>query len=201
MKIKGICLLTMDILFNLLESINPLSEGLRTYLNMNVESKPVKRKEFLLRKTQVSSNIYFIESGLFRCFYEIDNKTISSWFMFESDMIVSVNSFFRQIPSYENIQALEDSLVHFISYDKLQYIYKEYPEFNIHGRRLTEMYYMKCDERLFAMRTKTTAERFEFLVKHHSDYLLRIPSKYLATYLGMQESTFSRAKKKVNLAK
>jgi len=61
--------------------------------------------------------------------------------MKEGDVIVSVESFFSQKQSYESIQALEDCILYYITYDELQFVYNHFPEFNFIGRVLVEKYY------------------------------------------------------------
>jgi CRP-like cAMP-binding protein len=68
----------------------------------------------VLKEGQVCDNIYFIEQGYLRSFYLKDGKEITAWFMKENDVIVSVNSFFKREPSYEYIQAIEDSILHYV---------------------------------------------------------------------------------------
>jgi len=65
----------------------------------NLESKMLKKKEMLLEKGRICKNIFFIEKGLIRCFYLLNEKEVSSWFMKEGDVIISVESFFKQLPS------------------------------------------------------------------------------------------------------
>jgi hypothetical protein len=80
-----------------------------------------------------------------------ERAEVSSWFMKEGDVIVSVESFFKQKPSYESIQALEETTVHYISYDELQFIYKNFLEFNFVARVLAEHYYTLSEQRLYSI--------------------------------------------------
>ena len=59
-----------------------------------------------------------------RSYYINHDKEITGWFMKENDIIISVNSFFKREPSYEYIQTIEESILHYIHYDELQNIYK-----------------------------------------------------------------------------
>lgn len=43
-----------------------------------------------------------------------EDKEVNSWFMKENAVIFSVESFLNQVPGYENIQTLEDSLLYYI---------------------------------------------------------------------------------------
>ena len=185
----------MNELIQFLKSISPLSIELEEYLINNLKRKSLKKNEFLLNAGQVCKNIYFIEEGLFRCFYNtIENKEVDSWFMKEGDVIISVESFFLQRPSNENIISLEESVVYYIDYKTLQFLYETFLEFNIIGRVITEQYYVLAEQRLYAIRMKTAKERYLWLMQNFPQLILRVPSKYLAFYLGISAETFSRMK-------
>lgn len=154
------------------------------------------KKDYLLRAGHVSRNICFIAKGLLRCFYFKDGEEVSSWFMKEGDVIISVESFFTQKESYESIQALEDSLLYYITYDELQHLYRHFPEFNFIGRVLVERYYTLSEQRLFSLRMQRSQERYEYLLQHHPELVLRVPMKNLASYLGITEETLSRIRSK-----
>ena len=177
-----------------LESIHPMSDGLKQYLETNLKVKELPKKTYLLKAGHVSRNICFIAEGLLRCFYIKDQHEVSSWFMKEGDVIVSVESFFTQRESYESIQALEDSLLYYISYDELQFVYRQFPEFNFIARVLLERYYTLSEQRLYSLRMQRSQERYDYLMEHHPDLILRVPAKYLASYLGITEVTMSKIK-------
>jgi len=187
----------MEKLLQFLQSIHPLSNGLLQYLADNLSFKELNKKEYLLKEGQICRYIYFIESGLLRCFYIRNGMDVSSWFMKERDVIISVESFFNQKPSYESIQAIECCAVHYITYDQLQFAYKHFPEFNFTARVLTEKYYAMSEQRLYAMRMQRAPEKYAFLMKHHPELVLRVPSKFIASYLGITEVTLSALKGKL----
>lgn len=187
----------MENLLHYLDSIYPLSPGLQEYLLDKLKHKELPRKEYLLKAGQISRNIYFIKYGLLRCFYTKENIEISSWFMKEGDVIISVESFFLQKASYESIQALEDSELFYIEYKELQYIYHTFPEFNFVGRVVTEKYYTLSEQRLYAIRMQRSHERYAYLMIHFAELIKRVPSKYLASYLGITDVTLSNIKSKI----
>jgi CRP-like cAMP-binding protein len=112
--------------------------------------------------------------------------------MKEGDVIVSVESFFDQTVSNENIQALEDSILHYISYRDLQYAYREYPEFNFIGRILTEKYYKMSEKRIYSLRMQRAFEKYHNLIDHFPQLVQRVPCRHIASYLGITEETLSR---------
>lgn len=182
----------MEELLRYLEAIHPMSDELKQHLAGILKVREFPKKAYLLKAGHISKNICFIGKGLLRCFYIKDNHEVSSWFMKEGDVIVSVESFFAQKESYESIQALEDTLVFYITYAELQAIYRRYPEFNFIGRVLLEKYYMLSEQRLYSLRMQRSQERYDYLFQHHPDLLLRVPAKHLASYLGITEVTMSK---------
>jgi CRP-like cAMP-binding protein len=125
----------------------------------------------------------------------IGDRDISAWFMKEGDVVVSVNSFFRQVPSAESIQALEPTTVQYIRYEELEFLYKAFTPFNVHGRRVLTHYYCLSEERAISIRSMKAKDRLCWLLKKEPDLFLRVPRKFIASYLGVCESTFSRINK------
>jgi CRP/FNR family transcriptional regulator, anaerobic regulatory protein len=184
-------------LLHFLESIHPMSDELKQHLSVTLKEKHLAKKDFLLKAGQVSRAICFIGKGLLRCFYIKENHEVSSWFMKEGDVIVSVESFFQQKASYESIQALEDCSLYYITYDELQFIYRQFLEFNFIARVLLEKYYTLSEQRLYSLRMQRSQERYDYLLEHHPDLLLRVPAKHLASYLGITEVTMSKIRGRI----
>lgn len=181
-------------LFNFLNNIYPISDALKTQLNVSLKVLKVNKKTFILREGEVCRNIYFIESGFFKSFHLRDGKEVIQWFMKTNDVIISVNSFYKQVPSYEFIQATENSVVHFISYEQLEFIYNKHIEFNFIGRVLTQHYYALSEERLFNMRKQKAEDRYKFLLSTYPEIVQNASRTDIASYLGISLETLSRIK-------
>ena len=186
----------MNELLDYLHTIYPLSPGLRIHLQDILQLKILNKRDYLLKTGQVNNRIYFIEKGMVRCFYVKYDKEICSWFMKEGDVIISVESFFTQRPSLESIQALEDCVLHSIRHDELQFIFREFPEFNYIARLLTEKYYTLSEQRLYSLRMERAFERYNYLLNFHPELVQRVPSTFIASYLGITLETLSRMKTK-----
>ena len=186
----------MDRLLMLFNSIVPVSEPLRAQLSETLKTLVCPKKHYILKEGQISSHIYFIERGFVRSFYSKDGKEITCWFMKENDIIISVNSFYKRTPSYESIQSLEECVLHYIHYQELQHLYKEFVEFNIIGRILTENYYILSEERLFSMRKQSAEDRFRHLLQNHPEVIQRARLTDIASYLGISLETLSRIRGK-----
>ena len=186
--------MSMVSLLQFVEAIRPLSDKLKSHLQSSIKERRIFRNELVLKAGHVCRNIYFIQKGLLRAYYIKKDEEISSWFMKEGDFVISVSSFFSQIPSKESIQALEDGIIFYLPYEVLQDTYARFPEFNSIGRVITEKYYTLSEDRISSMRMLRAHERYEFLVDNHPELIKRVSSKFLASYLGVTEVTLSRAK-------
>ena len=184
----------MKALLTLLASIQPLSRGSQEYLGKVLKHRRILKKEFLLRAGDVSKSVYFITEGLIRAYYFKGPKEVNSWFMKEGDMSLSIESFYDQKPSYESIQALEDCDVYSIDFPELEYMYRTYPEFNVIGRVLTIKYHKLWAQQLYSIRAHNAKARYDWLRENHPDLLLRVPAKYIASYLDVTEVTLSKIK-------
>ena len=184
----------MNQLIQFLHSIQPLSPSLVEHLSKVVKTRTLIKKDFLLKAGHVSRSAYFINQGLLRAYYIKNEKDISSWFMKEMDFSLSIESFYDQKPSYENIQALEDCRLFSIDHNHLEEMYHKFPEFNFVGRVLTIKYHKLWAEQLYSLRMQSAPERYQWLLTNHPELLLRVPAKHIASYLDISEVTLSRIK-------
>ena len=64
-------------------------------------------RTLLLKEGEISQNIYFIEKGCMRAWFNNDGKDITFQFFFEGQFIASIESFKDDIPSIFNIESIE----------------------------------------------------------------------------------------------
>ena len=183
----------MDIsVLDFLNSIIPISENLKIRLESILRTAEFKKKTVLLKEGQVSNYIYFIESGLIRIYYIKEDKEICSGLICEGGLAISVKSFFNREKSDEFIETIEDTRAQYISFQELEQLYIDFPEFNIVGRRLITQYYVKSEERNFLLRKQTAQEKFQFFQKHFGHLISRVQRKDIASYIGINLETLSR---------
>jgi len=185
----------MEELFEKFDKIKPLSPGLKSYILKALVRKELKKKEVILQEGKTARYIYFIEKGLVRSLKYKKGRHRTGWFMKEGDLFLAVGSFFTQSPSTETIEAMEDCILHYITFEQLEEAYREFPEFNLHGRVILQYYYQLSEKRN-DMREQPAIDRFEFLMNDQPELVGRVRDKDLASYLAMAPETFSVQKSK-----
>jgi CRP-like cAMP-binding protein len=184
-------------LLQIISKLGPISPALEFDLNEKLSYGSFSKKQVILKEGQVCNHLYFVVKGLLRAYYERNGEDTSNWFMMENDFVISVNSFYGRTPSDESIEVLEDCELIYIHYDDLMDIYERHMEFNVIGRKLTEFYYCKSEERIHSLRGHQAAEKYEFLLVNYPDIAHRVSVNYLASYLGISPFTLSRIRAQI----
>ncbi|WP_343304636.1 Crp/Fnr family transcriptional regulator [Chitinophaga niabensis] len=184
-------------MFELFERIQPSRKGLKKMIIQDTRIEFFRKGEIIQENNKINRQCYFVFKGLVMASYIKDNgEEVTSWFMRENDVVISVRSFFTQQPSREVIIALEDTICISLSYEFLQKIYGVFTEFNFVGRVLTEKYYIQMEERAYSLRMDNATQRYNKLLTNHPDILQRVPLKYIASYLGITPQSLSRIRRK-----
>lgn len=160
-----------------------------------MKEKAFKKGDFLQRPGQPAPLMYFINAGFVRAYAFDEDKENTIWFQNEGNAVVSVISWYHRTATDEYIEALEDTHIHYITREQLDLIYDIFPEFNYHGRVLTEQYYPLVWEWFNLVRFKNASDRHKFFVNHFGDWVKRVQSKHIASFLGLSPAHFSVSKK------
>lgn len=175
-----------------LKSVIPVSVELNSALESVCRKKTIGKGEIILHEGKMSSTLLFVETGLLRGYYFLEDKEVTSWFAQEGEFATCFYSFISGEASFETIQTLEETEVVEISKEALENIYKKFSETERIGRILTEAYYLKLDGRFLSLHFKTAKERYQHLFKTNPSLLQRAPLGYIASYLGITQETLSR---------
>lgn len=159
--------------------------------------KQVKKKASLLSDREVCKEFYYIHKGCIRTYFitrQGDEKT--RYIMQEKHIGTAFASFISQTPSYEAIDALEDSELLTISYNDFYRLNKEIPGWRIFYQKILEMAYTFQNKKIETMVTLSAKERYIKLLEENPALILRLSNKILASYLDVREETLSRLKSK-----
>lgn len=165
-------------------------------LGAALQKTELPKGAFIITEGKVCNQVYFLEQGCLRGFYNLDGKEISYWFAFENSFVTSFFSFISRKPGMENIQTIEDCTLWAISFEDLQQLYDKHKDIERLGRIMHERYYVMLEERFVNNHFKEARERYENLMSQSPHILQRVPLGYVASYLGITQETLSRIRNK-----
>ena len=156
------------------------------------------KNDTILSEGKISNEYYLIKKGLFRS-YVIDYKgnEITTDFFSPNDILIEVASLFLRIPSKETIQALTDCEVYKIEFNDFQNLYSTIDGFTEWGRTWMSHQLFMAKHRAVTMHTQSASQRYLNLVQEKSEIIKEVPLKYIATYLGITDTSLSRIRKEV----
>jgi CRP-like cAMP-binding protein len=180
------------------KNIYPVSTAVQEFMNQRTHTEQLTKGELLVTAGAMCPNLYLIRKGVLRSFVKEGIKEITTWISGEQELVTCITCFGLQQPARENIQALEDCELTVMSLEDLQYLYDNFPEANIVGRKILEKYYRDAEERAFIARLMEATSKYKHFIATKSDLLNRVPLKFIASYLGMTLETLSRIRSKLS---
>ncbi len=177
-----------------LNSVYPLSKAAWTFLETHLVKMELKEGEVLLRPGETCTLLWFVMEGLLRSYEHFDLKDYCNWFMEKNDIATSVVSFFEEVPTEETVEALEDSVVYGISKSDLFAGLSRHRSLLMLTFLLTARYYCQTRKMESVLRKKSSPQLYDFLLRHHPELVGRVHNKYLATFMGIGETSLYNIK-------
>jgi CRP-like cAMP-binding protein len=157
------------------------------------EPYSVKRKEIITYATQKEKYLYFVIEGVQRIYYASDDdKEATLIFTYPHSFGGVMDSFLLQKPSNYFYESLTPSLLLRTSFQKFNEITQSNPKIDGIIKQLTYAALSGLLERMVELQCFSSEEKFKVLLKRSPGVLQLIPHKYLANYLGIDPSNFSK---------
>ena len=187
-----------DTLIQFIQNVLPMSNAKAEQIAEKFNQSETARNGYLLKEGTVCSESHIIGEGITRSYiYNLDGDDVTIAFcskqMYASDLL----SFFKRVPSKENIQALTDCQTWYITYEDMQESFHTIPEFREFGRLNIINQFGILQQRMLSMLQQTAEQRYGDLVYANPEILQHAPLKYIATYLGITDTSLSRIRKEL----
>jgi CRP-like cAMP-binding protein len=155
------------------------------------------RDQVILEYGQICKHAYIMLSGLVRLtrILEVRGET-TVMFLTGGDILIAPDSFYTQTRSIVKLTALKNTFCIALPWAELQTLYREYIEFNVVARLLTEQYYRQALERLTWF-YESPDLRYDRLLKAYPDLAEHVSLKELASHLGIAPETLSRIRNRI----
>jgi CRP-like cAMP-binding protein len=171
-------------------------QNLAPFLECFHERK-IKKNKFLVKPGMDCNFLAFIQKGSFRVYYfDISGKEIITWFSFSNMVITDLLGLYTTGKAQFYIEALEDCVIYKISKQGLEMLYDKFPIYREFGRKFAEEALTMLMKRTMSLHTKSAENRYKELLEI-PDFMQKIPLKYLASFLGITDTSLSRIRRKI----
>jgi CRP-like cAMP-binding protein len=162
----------------------------------NLKSKTIQKGDYLLKDGNVCRDLYFINKGLAKTFFNKDGKEFIMRFFAENIMFTVLDSYLTQTGSRYMILALEPTTATLIGFDELEDLCKKHHCIETFFRKLVSLAALNMMKRISEMLEGNASERYANFVKENNALLQRISLGDLASYLGITQVSLSRIRAK-----
>lgn len=158
------------------------------------------KNAIVLNEGKISNSYYLIESGLFRSFViDFKGNEITTDFFSPNEILIEVPSLFLRTPSKENLQALTEASVWEMEFSDFQKLFSSIEGFTEWGRTWMSNQLFISKQRAVNMHVQSATERYLDLIKAQPKIIKQLPLKYIASYLGVTNTSLSRIRKEISL--
>ncbi|KQT16968.1 hypothetical protein ASG31_11420 [Chryseobacterium sp. Leaf404] len=194
----------MEKLLSIYKSIKEVSHEEAQYHVSKFEKIIFPKKKLILKEGTTEDYLYFIDQGIIRFFVNKTHPTepsreITFSFIAQNMFCSAYDSFITRLPCIYNVETVQETTVYRIHFDDLQELYARSAVGNFIGRISAENLYVKKTQREISLLTHSAEERYLNLAKAYPSFILDIPLKHIASYIGITPQALSRIRKRIAL--
>ncbi|AEV97033.1 cyclic nucleotide-binding protein [Niastella koreensis] len=153
----------------------------------------------LLETGKTAKEFYVVEHGLLRSFlFDYKGIETTTEFYCGNEVLIESFSLFHRIASKENFQAVTDAIVWKIEYDRFQELLHNIEGLREWGRTWATSQLFMLKQRSINTLTISATDRYLSLVNERPEVIKLSPLKYIASYLGITDTSLSRIRRDIS---
>ncbi|MES3016148.1 MAG: Crp/Fnr family transcriptional regulator [Bacteroidota bacterium] len=175
-----------------LNTYHPISRQDYELIAESLTPRTAKRNELIAAEGDITRELYFVYEGTQISCYNHDGTERVMSFHYPQSLMGLPDSFYNQQPTRYYIRALTDSRYGAISFKRLEELYDESQAIERLFRKMTEAKFCGLVTRHTEFHTCTIEERFKNFASRSPQLLQLVPHKYIASYLNIDATNFSK---------
>ena len=177
----------------LVDAVHPLSEEDWSALSGIWMPFTAKRKEVITRQGEKEKYLYFVMEGVQRVYYfDDEDREATIVFTYAPSFGGVMDSFMLQMPSRYYYETLTSSTFLRAPFAELDKLLQTRPAIAHMVRKGVTAALSGLLERLAELQCYSAEERFNKVLRRSPHIFHLIPHKYIANYLGMDATNFSK---------
>lgn len=173
-------------------AFHKITEAEFNLLTERLSPRSFKKNDALIVPGQIQKELYFVKSGVQMSFIEDSRKTHVIAFTYAPNLCAIPESFSFQTPSQYHLTCLTDSELESITFNDLQDVFNQSQQIERLFRRMTETVLAGMINRHIELHSMTMEDRFKTFCRRSPHLLQLVPHKYIASYLGIDATNFSK---------
>ncbi|MEP7264463.1 MAG: Crp/Fnr family transcriptional regulator [Bacteroidota bacterium] len=158
----------------------------------------LKNNEYFSEAGKVAKQFGFITEGIIRvCYYNDKGEEMTKYFIDENNIVVDLNSFDNSIPSSAYLQAISDCKIIVFSKKDWEELLNTIIGLDNIVRKIISKALLRKVVRLSALVSDDGTTRYLSFMEQYPNLVNRIPLSYVASYLGITQSSLSRIRKNI----
>jgi CRP-like cAMP-binding protein len=164
----------------------------------SAKTKKIRAGEIYIHEHTISTRMGHIKKGVMRAYQLKDNgDEVTILLRWENQFVGSYDTIIWQRPSRFIFEAIEDTTLIEVDYNKMQEIADGNPTLGAHRSNIQVHMLEEAIDRIESFVLLSPKERYLKLVREKPDIVNRVPDKYLSTYLGITPVSLSRIRKRI----
>lgn len=185
-----------DALLHFIQRSLPMNAAVAAQIVEKFTPVSIEKNKFLLKEGKICTASHFIENGIIRSYiYDVDGNEVTTGFFTKNNFASDLLSYFQRTPAKEYIQTVTDCETWCMTYEDMQECFHTIPEFREFGRLNIVNQYTALKRRMLSMLQETAEQRYSDLITSRPEIFQHVPLKYIASYLGITDTSLSRIRK------
>lgn len=188
----------MKELFDFILRFGNLNQQQIDFIKSKAKEIDFKKDEYFSEAGKIASQVGFVVDGILRvCYYNNEGEEITKYFIEENNLVVDLESFDNQIISSSYVQAITDcKMIIFSRKDWLELL-QTIVGFDVIVNKIISRALLLKVERRSPLVTEDATKRYLKFLEIYPNVVNRIPLSYVASYLGVTQSSLSRIRKNI----
>lgn len=184
-------------LYEFIKSIYDIGEQEYRLFTKHFKTKEFKKGEHIIKPGQIEKQLFFTRSGVQMYYFDTNDKMNIIGFVSAPNFCAIPESFFFQKPAKYYLTCLTDSELDYLSFESLQVLFDKSQQIERLFRKLLESVIVGLIDRQIELRSTSIEERFKAFCQRSPHLLQLVPNKYIASYLAIDPTNFSKLYSKV----
>lgn len=171
---------------------HPIPPADYALLEAKLRPHSFRKGEFIVVPGEVQRELYFVREGVQMSYAETDKKLHVIAFTYAPGPCALPESFAAQQPAAYYLTCLTDSRLDALSYADLEALLDQSPSLERLFRKMAEAMLAGVIHRHVELHAAGMEERYRAFCRRSPHLLQLVPHKYIASYLGIDPTNFSK---------